>query len=100
MSAADHPAESTHVRTVVGSLFAGVAAMTLFGAMASFVVNGGLDTPAAAAQTPEERFFAQPVSIDPIDVAAVQAEINRSQAEMKVTQDSTDYAIARLRRLD
>lgn len=100
MSAADQNPETGHVRTIAGSLFAGVAAMTLFGAMASFVVHGGLDTPAAAASTPEERFFAQPVRIEPLDVADVQAEINRSQAEMKLVQEATARAMARLERLD
>lgn len=100
MSAPEQLSETSHVRTVAGSLFAGVAAMTLLGAMASFVMHGGLDTPAAAAATPEERFFATPVRVEPLDVAAVQAEINRSQAQMKAVQEATARAMARLERLD
>lgn len=100
MSAADQTPQTGHFKTIAGSLFAGVAAMTLFGAMASFVVHGGLDTPAAAASTPEERFFAQPVRVAPLDVADVQAQINRSQADMKIVQDATARAMQRLERLD
>lgn len=100
MSAAETSEENGHARTIVSSFCAGIAAMTLLGAAASFVVHGGLDMPAAAAQTPEERYFATPVRIEPIDVQAVQAEINRSQARMKITQDATARAMARLQRLD
>ncbi len=72
--------------------------MTLFGLMASFVLHGGLDTPAAAAATPAERVFAAPLTVEPINVVAIQAQIDRSQAEMRVVQDRTDHAMSRLER--
>ncbi|MET0182361.1 MAG: hypothetical protein ABW199_05690 [Caulobacterales bacterium] len=86
-------------RTIVNSLAAGVAAMTVLGAMASFVVKGGLDTPAAAASTPAEQAFANAPAVRPLDVKAVQAQLDLAAANMRVTQDATDTAMSRLERL-
>jgi len=90
--------EQSYVRAITSSLIAGVVAMTVVGAVGSFIVHGGLDTPTAAASTPDERFGEIPV-IRPLDVRAVQAQLAQAEAAMRVTQDATARSMARLERL-
>lgn len=86
-------------RSILNSLAAGVAAMTVFGVMASYVVNGGLGTPAAEASTPADAAFGDAPVVRPLDVDAVQAELEAVQAEMRATQAATAAAMTRLERL-
>ncbi|MGE3141860.1 MAG: hypothetical protein AB7L65_00925 [Hyphomonadaceae bacterium] len=100
MSAAEPLSKShSHVQSVLGSLAAGIAAMTVLSAMGVFIAQGGLETPAANAATPSQSAFAGAPDVRPLDVARIQAELNDVQASMRVTQAATDGAMARLQRL-
>lgn len=99
MSAAYTPAPSadrTHVRTIISSLLAGIAATVVIGAMGAFVANGGLEATPASASTPTEAFFASMARPEPIDVGAVQAQLDAVEADIARTQDATAGAMSRL----
>lgn len=99
MSAEPAQKNQSHVHSVLSSLAAGIAAMTVLSAMGAFVLNGGLEPTAANASTPAEQAFAGAPRVRPLDVAAVQAQLDVVAAEMRVTQDATDAAMANLERL-
>ncbi len=94
---ADKP--QSHVQSIFGSFAAGVAVMTVLGAMGAFVANGGLSTPTAAASTPAEAAFAGAPTVRPLDVAQVQAQLADVEAEMLEVQTVTDAAMKRLEAL-
>ena len=93
------PKPPSHVHSVLGSLAAGIAAMTVLSAVGAFIAHGGLDTPTASAATPGESAFAGAPVVRPLDVSRVQAQLDQVQAEMRVTQVATDGAMTRLERL-
>ena len=93
------PKAQSHVQSVLGSLAAGIAAMTVLSAMGAFIAHGGLETPTASAATPGENAFAAAPVVRPLDVAGVQAQLDQVQSEMRVTQAATDSAMTRLERL-
>jgi len=99
MSAAYTPANSadrTHVRTIISSLLAGIAATVVIGAMGAFVVNGGLDATPASASTPTEAFFASMARPEPIDVGAVQAQLDAVDKDIARAEGATASAMSRL----
>jgi len=99
MSAAYTPAPSadrTHARTIISSLLAGIAATVMIGAMGAFVAGGGLDATPAAASTPTEAFFASMARPEPIDVSAVQAQLDAVDQDIARTQGATAGAMAHL----
>ena len=81
------------IRMIAASFAAGVSAMVLFGLVAPVAVQGGLSVREAMA-----REAAMPV-IEPLDVAAIKAQLASAQAEMDASRAATDEAMARLERL-
>ncbi len=83
----------TTVRMVAASFVAGAGAMMLLGLVAPVAVQGGLsmrDAIAAPSQAPV---------IEPLDVAAIEAQLAKAQAEMDASRARTDGAMERLERL-
>jgi hypothetical protein len=83
------------IRMVAASFAAGASAMVLFGLVAPVAVQGGLSIREAIAASAESE---RPV-IEPLDVAAIQAQLAKAQAEMDASRAATDGAMARLERL-
>jgi hypothetical protein len=81
------------IRMIAASFAAGVSAMVLLGLVAPVAVQGGLSVREAMAREAEI-----PV-IEPLDVAAIEAQLARAQAEMDASRAATDEAMARLERL-
>ena len=81
------------IRMIAASFAAGVSAMVLVGLVAPVAVQGGLSVREAMAQESE-----LPV-IEPLDVAAIEAQLARAQAELDASRAKTDEAMARLQRL-
>lgn len=94
---ADRP--QSHLQTVLGSLAAGMAAMTAVGVLGAFVAQGGLQTPTANAATPTDSAFAGAPTVRPIDVDQVQSQLNAISTAMDSTQGEMDEAMARLDQL-
>lgn len=82
-------------RMVVASFAAGAGAMVLLGLVAPVAMQGGLSVRDAFAATVEERGPA----IEPLDVAAIEAQLARADREMTAMQASTADEVAQLRRL-
>jgi len=82
------------IRTVAASFAAGVSAMVLLGLVAPVAVQGGLSVREAMAST-----NAQTAPIEPLDVASIQAQLAKAEAEMAASRARTDSAMARLDRL-
>lgn len=82
------------VRMVAASFAAGASAMLLVGLVAPVAVQGGLSVRDAIAM-PET----QAQLIEPLDVAAIEAQLARAEAEMKASRARTDGAMERLERL-
>ncbi len=82
-------------RTVVASFVAGAGAMVLLGLVAPVAVQSGpLIRDAFAAEVQRS----QPV-IEPLDVAAIEAQLAQADRTMDAMRATTDDDIARLRRL-
>lgn len=79
---------------VAASFAAGASAMLLVGLVAPVAVQGGLSVRDAIAM-PET----QAQLIEPLDVAAIEAQLAMAEAEMKASRVRTDGAIERLERL-
>ena len=82
------------VRMVAASFAAGVSAMLLLGLVAPVAVQGGLSMRDAIAM-PEP----QAQLIEPLDVAAIEAQLAKAEAEMSASRARTDGAMERLERL-
>lgn len=82
-------------RMIVASFAAGASAMVLVGLVAPVAVQSGLSVREAfAAEVQQNR----PV-IEPLDVAAVQAQLAEADRVVRAARATTDDDIARLRRL-
>ncbi|MGH6950275.1 MAG: hypothetical protein ACREH4_05355 [Vitreimonas sp.] len=81
-------------RMVAASFAAGASAMALFGLVAPVAVQGGLSVRDAIA-LPE----AQEQLIEPLDVASIEAQLAKAQAEMDASRARTDGDMRRLERL-
>jgi hypothetical protein len=82
------------IRMVAASFAAGVSAMLLLGLVAPVAVQGGLSVRDAIA-LPDT----QAPIIEPLDVAAIEAQLAKAQAEMDASRARTDGAMERLERL-
>lgn len=82
-------------RMVVGSFAAGAGAMVFLGLIAPMAMQGGLSIREAFASTVEVR---QP-AIEPLDVAAIEAQLADANAAMEAMRATTDDEIANLDRL-
>jgi len=82
-------------RMIVASFVAGAGAMVLVGLVAPVTVKGGLSIREAFAAEVEQN---RPV-IEPLDVAAVQAQLAEAERAVRAARATTDDDIARLRRL-
>ena len=94
MSPADAKMKAT-VRTIVASFVAGACAMALIGLVGPVAVKGGLTVRDAMAST----VSGQAPLIQPLDVAAVRAQIAAAQSTMNSARAQTDAEIAHLDRL-
>jgi hypothetical protein len=81
------------IRMIVASFAAGVSAMLLFGLVAPVAVQGGLSMRDAMAAESER------AAIEPLDVAAIEAQLAEAHAAMEASRAATDEAMARLERL-
>lgn len=80
------------VRMVIGSFAAGAGAMVLFGLIGPVMVQSSLSVrEAMAAELAAERPL-----IEPLDVAAIEAQLNAANASMEAARATTDDDIARL----
>ncbi len=82
-------------RMVVASFAAGASAMVLLGLVAPVAMQGGLSVRDAFAATVEERGPA----IEPLDVAAIEAQLAQADREMTAMRATTADEVAQLRRL-
>jgi hypothetical protein len=80
---------------VVASFVAGASAMVLAGFVAPVAIKGGLTIREAMAATVE----AEAPAIEPLDVAAIQAQLADAERTMESTRAATDGAMERLDRL-
>ncbi|MBX3511592.1 MAG: hypothetical protein KF700_10340 [Hyphomonadaceae bacterium] len=83
------------VRSVAASFLAGAAAMLCLGVAGPIISQGALSGGAALAST---RVSERPV-IEPLDVAAVRAQLAAAETTMAAARATTDDDIARLMRL-
>jgi hypothetical protein len=83
------------LRIVTASFIAGAGGMLFLGLLAPVVMKGGLSIRDAWAATVEHQ---APV-IEPLDVAAIQAQLADAERNMDTTRAATDSAIARLDQL-
>jgi hypothetical protein len=93
MSPVDAKINAT-LRTVVASFVAGAAAMVLLGLVAPVAVKGGLSIRDAMAATVN-----QAPLIQPLDVAAVRAQIAAAETTMNTARAQTESQIERLDQL-
>jgi len=82
------------IRMIAASFAAGASAMVLVGLVGPVAVQGGLSVRDALASTDSDR----PV-IEPLDVAAINAQLAEAQAEMDASRARTDGAMERLEQL-
>jgi hypothetical protein len=82
-------------RMVVASFAAGAGAMVLLGLVAPVAMQGGLSVRDAFAATVEQRTPA----IEPLDVAAIEAQLAQADQAMSAMRDSTADEMAQLQRL-
>jgi hypothetical protein len=82
-------------RMIVASFVAGASLMAIVGIVGPVAVQGGLSVRDAMAATVESD---GPV-IEPLDVAAVQAQLAEADRSMQTARAATDGAIDRLDRL-
>ena len=83
------------IRLIAASFAAGAGAMALVGLVAPIALQGGLSIRDAMAATVE----AEAPAIEPLDVAAVQAQLAEAERSMASARAATDGAINRLDRL-
>jgi hypothetical protein len=83
------------LRMVVASFAAGASAMALLGLVAPVAMKGGLSVRDAFAATVEDR---APL-IEPLDVAAIEAQLAEADSLMNAMRVSTDDEILRLEQL-
>jgi hypothetical protein len=83
------------LRMVVASFAAGASAMALVGLVAPVAMKGGLSIREAFAAEVEHN---APL-IQPLDVAAIEAQLEEADAVMAAMRATTDDDIARLERL-
>jgi uncharacterized protein involved in high-affinity Fe2+ transport len=86
--------QKTTLRMVVASFAAGVGAMTLVGLAAPLVRDFATREALASTLTQEE-----PATIQPLDVAAVRAQLVDASQRMETTRAATSHAMSRLERL-
>jgi hypothetical protein len=82
-------------RMVVASFVAGASAMVLVGFVAPVMLKGGLSIRDAMAASMETR---API-IEPLDVAAIEAQLAQADREMQVMRETTADEMGRLERL-
>lgn len=85
----------TTMRTVVASFLAGAGAVVLVGFVAPVTLKGGLSIRDAVAASFETR---EP-AIEPLDVAAIEAQLARADREMQAMRETTADEMHRLDRL-
>ncbi|HVK80052.1 MAG TPA: hypothetical protein VM915_05515 [Verrucomicrobiae bacterium] len=83
------------VRMVIGSFVAGAGAMMLVGLVAPVAMQGGLSMRDAAASA----FVQQEPLIEPLDVAAIEAQLAKADIEMIAMREMTADEIVNLDRL-
>lgn len=88
-------AANSTFRVITASFAAGVGIMLLVGLVAPVAVQGGLNVRDAMAATVQ----AKAPAIEPLDLVAVQAQLNEAERSMYVARAATDDAIARLEQL-
>jgi hypothetical protein len=93
MSPADAKLKAT-LRTVFASFVAGAGAMVLVGLVAPVAVKGGLSVRDAMAATVN-----QAPLIQPLDVAAVRAQIATAESSLNTARAETEGQIERLDQL-
>jgi hypothetical protein len=89
------PAQKSTVRIVAASFVAGAGAMIFAGLAAPLALQGGLSIREAWAATVEQE---QPL-IQPLDVAAINAQLADAERSMEGSRAATEAAMARLDRL-
>lgn len=80
------------VRMIVGSFVAGAGAMALIGLVGPVAVQGGLSVRDAFAAQMETRAPA----VEPLDVAAIEAQLEDADRAMETMRDATADNMARL----
>lgn len=87
------PAQDKSTLTMVAASFiAGAGAMVLAGFVAPVAIKGGLSIREAMASTME----AEAPAIEPLDVAAIEAQLAEADRAFASTRAATDSAIERL----
>jgi len=86
----------SQARVIAASFTGGVAAMALAGLVCTVAAGGGLSLTAAHASP---LAHAGAPAVQPIDVAAVQAQLTRAESDMRETQTATNGAMTRLQAL-
>jgi uncharacterized protein involved in high-affinity Fe2+ transport len=86
--------QKSTLRMIVASFAAGVGAMTLVG-LAAPIVNDIATREALASTLARE----EPATIQPLDVAAVRAQLVDANQRMETTRAATSHAMNRLERL-
>jgi hypothetical protein len=89
------PAQRNSIRIVSASFLAGAVAMLFAGLVAPLAMQGGLSIREAWAATVEQE---QPL-IEPLDVAAINAQLADAERSMEGSRAATEAAMARLDRL-
>lgn len=89
------PAHRNSIRIVSASFLAGAGAMLFAGLVAPLAMQGGLSIREAWAATVQQE---QPL-IEPLDVAAISAQLADAERSMEGSRAATDAAMARLDRL-
>jgi hypothetical protein len=89
------PDAKNNMRMIVSSFAAGVSLMIFAGLVAPTIIKGGLSLTSANASTLE----AHAPAIEPLDVAAVRAQLAEAQRDMDAARATTDDDMARLQRL-
>jgi hypothetical protein len=89
------PAQRNSIRIVSASFLAGAGAMLFAGLVAPLAMQGGLSIRDAWAATIEQD---QPL-IEPLDVAAINAQLADAERSMEGSRAASDAAMARLDRL-
>ncbi|HWA00021.1 MAG TPA: hypothetical protein VG841_06870 [Caulobacterales bacterium] len=82
----------SQTRMIVSSFVAGIGAMALAGLVFSVVADGGIAHSAHAAPLRGR----QAPAVQPLDVAAVKAQLAQADTAVQVAQDATDPAVFRL----
>jgi hypothetical protein len=83
------------VRMVIGSFAAGAGAMVLFGLIGPVMVQSSLSVREAMAA----ELAAEQQVLAPLDVAAIERQLDAAQSSVNAARASTDDDIARLARL-